>query len=143
MVLYARDIVETDFISLAQDVSAFEAAKTMKQKRKGFVVVTEGDGRPVGIVTEWDYIAKIAAEGKDPAKVLLKEIMSVNLATVPGDWGIDKVAKEMTERQIRRILVLHDSKVVGVITARTMLAQMNAYVDTISTQIARLQGPWR
>lgn len=143
MVLFARDIVEKDFISLTEDVTAFGAAKVMKERRQGFVVVAASDGKPTGMVTEWDYISKIAAEGKDPTKVLLKDIMSVNLVTIPDDWGIDEIAQFMTQKQIRRVLVLHDDSVIGVITARTMLAKMKEYVDTVSTQIARLQGPWR
>jgi len=143
MVLYAKDIVEKEFVSLSQDVSAFEAAKIMKQTRHGFVVVVEGDGKPIGIVTEWDYISRIVAEGRNPATVTLKEMMSVNLVTVPAGWGIEQVAQLMTEKQIRRVIVLADGKVLGVITARTMLRTMKDYVDTVSTQIARLQGPWR
>jgi CBS domain-containing protein len=142
MVLFARDIVEEEFVSLPQDVTALEAAKVMKQTRHGFVVVTEGDRRPMGIVTEWDYISRIVAEERNPATVTLKEIMSVDLVTVPANWGIDQVAQLMTERQIRRVLVLGDGKVIGVITARTMLRTMKDYIDTVSTQIARLQGPW-
>ncbi len=69
--------------------------------------------------------------------------MSVNLVTVDSGQGIDEVAQVMTEKGIRRVLVLHQGKVIGVITAKTVLATLKAYLDTVSTQIARLQGPWR
>ena len=143
MVLFAKDIVEKDFISLGEDTNAFESAKLMKDRKHGFVIVVAGDGKPIGIVTEWDYISKITAEGKDPATITLNEIMSVNLVTVDADQGIDEVCQVMTEKGIRRVLVLHDGKVVGIITAKTVLATIKAYVDTVSTQVARLQGPWR
>jgi CBS domain-containing protein len=142
MVLFAKDIVERNFISLREDTNAFEAAKLMKDRKHGFVIVTV-DGKPIGIVTEWDYISKIASEGKDPASVTLKEIMSVNLVTVDADQGIDEVSQVMTEKGIRRVLVLHDGKVIGVITSKTVLATLKGYLDTVSTQIARLQGPLR
>jgi CBS domain-containing protein len=142
-VLFARDIVEKDFISLGGDTNALEAAKLMRDRKHGFVVIAAEDGTPIGIVTEWDYISRIAAEGKNPATVTLKEIMSVNLVTVEADWGIDQVSQLMTEKRIRRVLVLHKGKVIGVITARTVMATLREYVDTISDQIARLQGPWR
>lgn len=143
MVLFARDIVEKDFVSLGGDTNAFEAAKIMKERRHGFVIIATGDGKPVGIVTEWDYISKIAAAGRDPAGVTLKEIMSVNLVTVGADWGIDQVSQLMSEKGIRRVLVLHDGKVIGVITAKTVMSTLRAYLDTVSTQIARLQSPLR
>ena len=143
MVLFARDIIEKDFISLGEDVNAFDAAKLMKDRRHGFVIIASGEGKPIGIVTEWDYISKIVAEGKDPADVTLKEVMSVNLVTVDADWGIEQVSQFMAERGIRRVLVLQNGKVIGVITSKTVMSTLKAYVDTVSTQIARLQGPWR
>ena len=141
MVLVAKDIVETGFLSMEQDATALEAAKQMQSNRHGFVVVVTADGKPVGIVTEWDYLSKLVAEGKDPAQVKLEEIMSRNLVTVKADDGIDYVAQLMAERGIRRVLVLQDGKILGTITARTMLARMKDYIDRISTQIARLQVP--
>jgi CBS domain-containing protein len=47
----------------------------------------------------------------------------------------------MAKKGIRRVLVLQDGKVLGTITARTMLARLKDYIDRISTQIARLQVP--
>jgi CBS domain-containing protein len=143
VVLFARDIVEKDFISMEGKTSAFEAAKVMRDRRHGFVVVSGGDGRPVGIVTEWDYISKVAAEGRDPSGVALEEIMSTNLVSVNDDWGIDQVSQFMTENGIRRVLVLHKGTVIGVITSKTVLSALKNYLDTVSVQIARLQGPWR
>ena len=139
VVLYARDIVESDFISLDGEVSAFDAVQLMKKRRHGFIILSTPDGKPYGIVTEWDYISKVAAEGKDPSKVKLSEIMSGNLVMVGAGWGIDQVSQVMAEKGIRRVLVLKDEKVIGVITARTMLATLKAYVDSVSADIARLQ----
>ena len=143
MVLYAKDIVETDFISLEGEVDAFEAAKLMKERRRGFVVITSSAGAPIGIVTEWDYISRLAAEGKDPKNAMLREIMSTNMISVDANLGIEQVSQLMTQRRIRRVLVLRDGKVVGVITSKTLLSKLKAYVDTVSTQVARLQGPWQ
>lgn len=141
MVLVAKDIVEKDFLSMPRGTTALEAAKQMKSNRHGFVVVVTADRRPEGIVTEWDYLEKLVAEGKEPAKVKLEEIMSGNLVTVKADDGLDSVAQLMAEKGIRRVLVLQDGKVLGTITARTMLTRMKEYVDRVSSQIARLQAP--
>ena len=67
MVLFAKDILEKDFISVPGDTSAFDAAKLMKDKRHGFVIVSS-ESWPEGIVTEWDYLSKITSEGRDPAQ---------------------------------------------------------------------------
>ena len=141
MVLVAKDIVESEFIALPKDTSALEAAKQMKAKRHGYVIITAPSGDPEGIVTEWDYLAKIVAEGIDPARIRLSDIMSSDLVSVHADVGLDEVSQIMTRKGIRRVLVVKDHKVPGVITARTMLARMKEYVDRVSTQIARLQAP--
>jgi CBS domain-containing protein len=140
MVLYAKDLAEQKFISLPPETNALEAARSMKEKHQGYVIVA-ADGTPQGIVTEWDYLSKVVAEGKDPSKVILRDLMSQGLISVAADEGIEGVAKTMTERGVRRLLVLQDGKVIGVITSRTILARFSEYVDKISVTIARLQAP--
>jgi IMP dehydrogenase len=141
MVLFAKDIVEKDFLSLQRGVTAAEAAKMMKSSRHGFVVVVDSVGKPEGIVTEWDYLSKLVAEDKDPSKAKLEDIMSTNLVTVNADDEIDTVSQIMSQRGIRRVLVIQKGKVIGVITARTVLSRLKEYIDRVSTQIARLQAP--
>ncbi len=141
MVLLAKDIVEKDFLSLPRGTSAFEAAKQMNSSQRGFVIVVGADGRPEGIVTEWDYLSKLVAEEKDPSKTRLEDIMSTGLVTVKADDGIDFISQMMSERGIRRVLVIQGGNVLGVITAKTVLSRLKEYVDQVSSQIARLQTP--
>jgi IMP dehydrogenase len=141
MVLLAKDIVEKDFLSLPRGTTVLEAAKQMKSSRHGFTVIVGSDGRPEGIVTEWDYVSKLVAEEKDPSATKLEDIMSVDLVTVKADDGIDFVSQIMSKRGIRRVLVIEGGKVLGVITARTVLTRLKEYVDRVSSQIARLQTP--
>jgi CBS domain-containing protein len=141
MVLVAKDIVEKEFLSLSRDTTALEAARQMKAKGHGFVIIASGGGVPEGIVTEWDFLAKIMAEGEDPAGVKLGDMMTSNLVSVDGNEGIDQVAQIMAQKGVRRVLVISDHKVLGVITAKTMLSRLKEYVDRVSTQIARLQSP--
>jgi signal-transduction protein with cAMP-binding, CBS, and nucleotidyltransferase domain len=141
MVLVAKDIVEKDFLSLQADTSALEAARQMKAKRHGFAIIASSSGSPEGIVTEWDYLSKVVAEGKDPARVKLAEIMTSSLVSVDAGEGLDQVAQLMAQKGIRRVLVLKDHTVLGVITASIMLSRLKEYIDRVSSQIARLQGP--
>ena len=142
MVLVAKDIVERDFISLGHEVSALEASKLMKQTHHGFVIVSSKEGKPIGIVTEWDFISKVVSEARDASTVRLEEIMSVNLVTVKSTDGIDSVANIMAERGIRRVLVTDDAgKIMGAVTSKTILRNLKGYIDKVSAYIARLQTP--
>ncbi|HXQ92075.1 MAG TPA: CBS domain-containing protein [Nitrososphaerales archaeon] len=141
LVLYAKDIVESDFITLPGETSALDAAKVMKEKKHGFVLVFF-NGKPKGMVTEWDYLSKITANDRSPGSVVLNEIMSENLVTVQATDGIDSVSKLMAEKGIRRVVVMEKEKILGVITSKTILLRLEEYVNRVSAQIARLQSPF-
>ncbi len=141
MVLYAKDIVESEFITLPGETSALAAARIMKEKKRGFALVFV-NGKPKGIVTEWDYLSKIIANDRSPSSVLLNDIMSENLVTVKANDGIDSVSKLMAEKGIRRVVVMENEKILGVITSKTILLRLEEYVNRVSAQIARLQSPF-
>jgi signal-transduction protein with cAMP-binding, CBS, and nucleotidyltransferase domain len=141
MVLVAKDIVEKEFLSLSRETTALEGARQMKAKRHGYAIIASSTGSPEGIVTEWDYLSKIVAEGKDPSHVKLGDIMTSDLVSVDANVGLDQVAELMAHKGIRRVLVLKDHKVIGVITAGIMLSRLKEYVDKVSSTIARLQSP--
>ena len=141
MVLVAKDIVEKEFLSLSRETTALEGARQMKARRHGYAIIASSTGSPEGIVTEWDYLSKIVAEGRDPLHVKLGDIMTSDLVSVDANVGLDQVAELMTHKGIRRVLVLKDRKVIGVITAAIMLSRLKEYVDKVSSTIARLQSP--
>ena len=141
MVLYAKDIVEKDFLVLSPQTTVLESARAMKGSRHGFAIIGALH-HPEGLVTEWDIVSKVVAEGLDPSKVTLGKIMSTALVSVEADAGIDTVSRMMNEKGVRRMLVKDHGKVVGFITSKTVLARLNEYVDRISSQISRLQTPW-
>jgi len=141
MVLFAKDIVEKEFLTMSASSTVLEGAKAMKDSHHGFAVVGT-PGQPQGIVTEWDILSKVVAAGRDPEKVTLSEIMSSNLLSIDKDAPLSEVSQIMTERGVRRLLVKDGNQVIGFITSKTMMARMNEYVDKVSTQISRLQAPW-
>src|SRR5207247_5091511 len=110
MVLVAKDIVEKDFLSLPRNTTALEAARQMKAKSHGFVIIAAEGGNPEGIVTEWDYLAKIVAESRDPGRVKLGEIMTGALVAVDANEGLDQVAPAMAQQGLRPVLVITDRK---------------------------------
>ena len=141
MVLVAKDIVEKEFLSLSKETTALEGARQMKAKKHGYAIIASHAGTPEGIVTEWDYLSKVVAEGKDASSVKLGDIMTHDLVSVDASVGLDQVAQLMTQKGIRRVLVMKEGKVMGIITAAIMLSRLKEYVDKVSSTIARLQSP--
>ena len=140
MVLYARDIVEKDFLAVSGTSSVLEGAKAMKDSKHGFAIIGT-PAEPEGVVTEWDIISKVVSEGRDPRTVTMGEVMTTNLLSIDASTPISAVSQIMTDKGVRRLLVKDGNQVVGFITSKTMLARMNDYVDKISAQISRLQTP--
>ena len=66
MVLYAKDILVKDFLAFSREMTVLDAVQAMKGARRGFAIVGQAEN-PEGIVTEWDIVSKVVAEGKDPA----------------------------------------------------------------------------
>src|SRR3989442_9362339 len=141
MVLYARDIVEKDFISLSPETSALEAAKRMAREGHGFVIVANPRGEAIGIVTEWDFIAKINSLARDAGMVHLQEIMSRELVSIDVGAGFDEVAQLMASKGIRRLLVMDHGRLVGVVTARGGVEEVEGFVNKKLTHIAGMQNP--
>ena len=141
MVLYAKDIIEKDFVSISAGTTVLDGARAMKEAKRGFAIVGT-PGEPRGVVTEWDILSKVVAAELDPRRVTMGDIMTSDLVFIDAGAALSVVAQLMSEKGIRRLLVKVGGDVVGFITSRTMMARMNDYVDKVSTQISRLQSPW-
>ncbi|MFP3211036.1 MAG: CBS domain-containing protein [Thermocladium sp.] len=135
MVLYAKDIMKKYTKQVDGGLTALDGAKIMAEDHVGFLIIRE-EGKPVGIVTEWDYVSKIVAKGIDPSKVLLRDIMTKPLTYIDPNTPTDQVATLMAQKGIRRLPVIDNGELVGVVTSRDILRIFREYVDKITTLIA-------
>ena len=111
-----RDLMTLAPVTIEPQASVVEAAKKMIQEEKGPLPVVEGDGRPVGIVTDRDVIARVVAEGRDPGSVTVEDIATRELVTIGPDQGADEAALLMAEHQLDRLLVVEGERLVGIIS---------------------------
>jgi len=107
-------------VTINTQASVKEAAEIMARRRIGCIVVTEAEA-PVGMVTERDILEKVVAPGLDSATTKMREIMSHPLITIQPDESIIKAARIMRKDNVRRLVVLENDKLVGVITERDLL----------------------
>ncbi len=136
MVLYAQDIMQKAHSTLSSTIKASNAAKIMANDHQGFIVV-DINGVPAGIVTEWDFISKVISKGLDPDSVTLGEIMQKELFWVDPDTPTEKVVSVMNERGIRRIPVMRNGRLLGVITSKDILRIFRDYMDNLTELISR------
>jgi signal-transduction protein with cAMP-binding, CBS, and nucleotidyltransferase domain len=139
MVLLAKDIMEKTVLTVDESLDALTCARTMAQQHKGYAVLVRPPGTIAGIVTEWDYLSKIVAPGRDPATVPVREIATAVVDSCPPDTPTDVVVATMSEKGVRRMVVRTGDQVLGIITARTVLRMFREYVDKVSSEIAGFQ----
>ncbi|NIM25832.1 MAG: CBS domain-containing protein [Nitrosopumilaceae archaeon] len=110
-----RDIMEKNVITIEHDKSALDASKLLKDKGISFVVITKNND-PIGLVSERDIVRKIAALDKKASEVSIEELMSKNFHSVKSQDDIEMAIQKMLNNNIRRLLVLDNEKLEGVIT---------------------------
>ncbi len=110
-----RDIMQKNVITIQEDKSALDAAKLISEKDISFLVIVK-DGKPIGVITERDFVRKIAAQDKQSSLILLSEIMSYKFRWVEPSTEIEDAVQKMLNHNVRRLIVLEDEKLVGVIT---------------------------
>lgn len=110
-----RDIMEKNVITIEQDKSALDAAHLISEKDISFLVVVK-DGIPTGVVSERDFVRKVVANDKQASKIALSEIMSFKFRWVEPSTTIEQAVQKMLNNNIRRLIILENNKLVGVIT---------------------------
>lgn len=104
-----------DVLQIEADASVFEAVKEMVEANVGSLLVSEG-GEITGIVTERDYLRRVALEGRTDKETAVGEIMSSPLIVVTAQTTIDECMAVMTDRRIRHLPVVDGGEVVGVVS---------------------------
>jgi CBS domain-containing protein len=110
-----RDIMQKNVITIQEDKSALDASKLISEKDISFLVIVKDD-KPIGVITEKDFVRKIAAQDKQSSLIPLSEIMSYKFRWVEPSTEIEDAVQKMLNHNIRRLIVLEDEKLVGVIT---------------------------
>ena len=134
-----RDIMEKNVITIDYTKNALDASVILKEKEISFLVILK-EGKPEGIISERDIVRKIAAEDVKSSQIQLEKIMSKNFKWVEPETEIEHAVQKMLNNNIRRLIVLEDEKLVGVIT-QTNLAEVlrsklliNATVDNVNSE---------
>jgi CBS domain-containing protein len=111
-----RDIMTRNPVMLRGDATVQEAARAMRERDIGSVLVVEDGGKLSGIVTDRDIVVRGVAEGKDLTRTTLREVFSEALAHLTPEDEVDNAIKLMAKKGIRRIPVIEGDRAVGVIS---------------------------
>ncbi len=110
-----RDIMVHNVVTIEHDKTAKDVAMRMAEKGISSLVVVK-EGTPIGLVTERDLARKVSSTDKKSSEVPLADIMSANFRWVEPMTPIEDAVQKMTNKNIRRLLVLDNGKLAGIIT---------------------------
>ena len=112
-----KEAMKTNLVMVEPTTTVLEAAKRMKKNKIGNVLVVEKK-QPVGILTESDILKKVVAEGKNASEVLVEEVMSTPVVVADPYISLEEAMKTMGKCNIRRLPVIENGELIGVITQK-------------------------
>lgn len=110
------EVMSTNPVSLENTDNLATAAKAMRDNDIGDVMVAKPDGSLCGIVTDRDIVVRGIAEGLDPTSTTLDDVCHHELVMVGPDDPVAAAVKAMKENAIRRLPVVDDGSLVGMVS---------------------------
>jgi CBS domain-containing protein len=106
----------SDPVVLEATATAADAARQMRERECGDVLVRRNDGSLCGIVTDRDLVLRCIADGRDPESQPLGDLCSSELATLEAEASVDDAVHLMQERAIRRLPIVDAGTPVGIVS---------------------------
>jgi CBS domain-containing protein len=120
--ILVRDIMSNSIISADPSTTVYQIAKLMEKGGVGAIIVKK-DNIPAGIITDRDFAIKIASQ-KYPLDTPVHKVASYPLQTINANESILVAADLMSSKKIRKLAVVENNKVVGIITSTNLVNQL-------------------
>ena len=137
MIESVRDIMIKDLLTISENETALKAAQLMTEKGVSCLIVL-ADDQPIGIVTERDFIKKICLKELKLSTVRIGNMMSKIRTSASPDTPIDVAVQRMVNNRIRRLPIIENGKVVGIITVTDLAKHLRTILLLNNTLSSRL-----
>jgi CBS domain-containing protein len=132
--MLVEEIMTRDVETVEPKITVQEAAKKMVEQNIKFLIVTK-DKKLVGILTEWDFVKKIAAEEEFKENAKVETIMTSDVIVIGPDIEIGEAASIMAKHNIKKLPIVTENVLIGVVTAMDILAAEPKLIQQISELI--------
>lgn len=128
-------------VTVSPETTAHEAAHRMWTRRVGALVAVDGTGAPLGILTDRDIVVKVVAQGKDPARVQVRELLRRPPTVIREDQGILDATRLLSRRGVRRLPVVDAAgRLVGIVSLDDLLMLLGSEMAHIAAALASELG---
>ena len=118
-------IMVTDVKTIDQGKTVAKVVELMSNLSIAGMIITDKSNKPVGMVSEGDIIKKVFSKGLDPKKIKIKDIMTKGLVTIPPELSIGQTSVLMRKKNISKLPVVKNTKLVGYVTKSDLLEELN------------------
>jgi CBS domain-containing protein len=134
--MFVKEVMNKNVKTIRPEDIVKDAAKVMNEYHIGSLVVVSGTGEVVGILTERDILADVVATGKGADEVKVSDVMTPNIITITPDKTLEEAADIMTENKIKKLPVVYEGRLVGIVTATDLIAYEKDLIKKISVLLA-------
>lgn len=132
-------IARQTLLSVGPDETAREAARKMAARNVAAALVADADGQLLGIFTERDMLHRVVAEGLDPDRTKVSQVMTARPHAIAPDASGLEAMRVMQERHVRHLPVAVDGRALGIVSIRDFLG---AEVDEARHEQDRRERLW-
>ncbi len=132
MFVKVRDVMTKNVSYVNPSATIAETAQMMQQQNVGSIPVCDQSG-VVGIVTDRDIVVRTVAVGKNPQQTPVTDIMTTGVTTVTSDMDMHDVANKMASSQIRRVPVVDNNTLVGIVALGDVAVDAKYYTEVADT----------
>lgn len=112
----ARDVMTSPCECVGESETVADAAKKLAEMNVGSMPICGDDDLLKGMITDRDIAVKVVAEGKDAGSTNVSELAEGKPVTVAADDSTEDALQKMSENQVRRLPVIEDKKLVGIVS---------------------------
>ncbi|MGB9713606.1 MAG: cyclic nucleotide-binding/CBS domain-containing protein [Candidatus Bathyarchaeales archaeon] len=129
-IVLVRDVMSKDVKVVRPDTSVKEVVATMNKFDIGSIIVVQGE-RPVGIITERDILRRLVGPSLAPETLTARQIMTSPVISINEMASIEEAAKLMAKKKVKRLPVMSDDKLVGILTFTDIVFKMPALLSVL------------
>ncbi|HEX9862526.1 MAG TPA: CBS domain-containing protein [Candidatus Bathyarchaeia archaeon] len=129
--MLVKDTMSSPVVTTDENAPSNKVARLMDENEVGAVVVTNKEGKPLGIITEKDLVIRVLSKNLAPDAVKAKDIMTTPLVTIEPEATISEAARKMSSMNIRRLGVLYKGNLAGLVSSKDILGVMPELIEII------------
>ena len=124
-----REMMTAPVIRIHPDETVVVAARTLERYNIGILPVCGGDGRLCGLVTDRDLVTRCLAAGRSPASTTVRDVMTAKVISAQPDLDGAAAASLMGKEQIRRLPVVENGRLCGMVSLGDLATQQETSLD--------------